>query len=90
MVIEMKNNKETFTIRDTNHFSETKGVYEMEAKAGEVEEKDEDGNEIRCKVCLCSEETEQDPLTSPCLCKGSVAKIHVGCLKQWINSKVKK
>ena len=29
-------------------------------------------------------------MISPCLCKGSLAKIHVGCLRQWINSKVKK
>ena len=39
---------------------------------------------------MCSEETENDPLISPCLCRGRLAKIHVGCLKQWINSKVKK
>lgn len=65
----------------------------MEAKPANHEngvEIDEEGHEIRCKVCLCSQETDNDPLISPCLCKGSVAKIHVGCLKQWINSKVKK
>lgn len=29
MVIEMKNNKETLTIRDTNHFNENNGVFEF-------------------------------------------------------------
>lgn len=43
-----------------------------------------------CKVCLCNEESETDPLISPCHCKGSCRMIHVGCLKTWINSKVKK
>lgn len=53
----MKTNSETLSIRDTNHFSETKGVYEMEAKPANHEngvEIDEEGHEIRCKVCLCS------------------------------------
>lgn len=46
--------------------------------------------ENNCKVCLCNEETEADPLISPCKCKGTCRLIHVGCLKTWINSKVKK
>ena len=28
MVIEMKNNKETLTIRDTNHFNDTNGAFD--------------------------------------------------------------
>ena len=43
-----------------------------------------------CKVCLCEESTEDDPLINPCQCKGSCEFIHVGCLRNWINSKVKK
>jgi E3 ubiquitin-protein ligase DOA10 len=45
---------------------------------------------LKKKVCLCSEETDEDPLISPCQCKGSLKKIHVGCLRTWINSRVKK
>ena len=43
-----------------------------------------------CKICLCDEETEADPLISPCLCKGTCSLVHAGCLKNWINSKVKR
>ena len=37
MVIEMKNNTETLTCRDTNHFKEVNGIYVIEKKeASEV------------------------------------------------------
>jgi hypothetical protein len=87
MVIEMKNNKETLTIRDTNHFNESNGIFEYK-KNNEVLESEV--SEIRCKFCLSSDETEEDPFISPCYCKGTLLIIHVGCLKKWINSKVKK
>lgn len=87
MVIEMRNNSKTSTIRGTNHFNDNNVVFEYIKK--EVIPQEE-GCQIRCKVCLCSEETDEDPLISPCKCKGSLKKIHIGCLKQWINSKVKK
>lgn len=89
MVIESKNDEETSTLRDTNHFEETNGVFEV-SKHKIDKEAITDQGERNCKVCLCDEETDDDPLISPCKCKGSCMLIHVGCLKTWINSKVKK
>lgn len=37
-----------------------------------------------CRFCLESEVTRENPLISPCLCRGSVAYIHVYCLKRWV------
>ena len=42
--------------------------------------------EIVCRICL-SEETPGDQLICPCKCSGSMGSIHVGCLKEWLNSK---
>lgn len=53
-------------------------------------ERSAEEGENNCKVCLISDESESDPLISPCNCKGSCRLIHVGCLRTWINSKVKK
>lgn len=44
----------------------------------------------QCKICLCDEASEADPMINPCACKGSCELVHVNCLKNWINSKVKK
>lgn len=81
MIIEMKTNDELLSVKGTSHFNETSGVF--------VAPKPE-GSELNCKICLCNEESPSDPLISPCKCRGTCQKIHVGCLKQWINSKVKK
>ena len=87
MVIESKNESHTFTLRNT-HFELAKGVFDVEQHRAEHAEVLE--AESNCKVCLCNDEAEEDPLISPCNCKGSCRMIHVNCLKTWINSKVKK
>lgn len=87
MVIESKNEAETFTLRDTNHFEETTGVFEISKNKPIMSAEEGENN---CKVCLINDDSEADPLISPCSCKGSCRLIHVGCLKTWINSKVKK
>jgi len=46
-----------------------------------------ENQEITCRVCLNSENTEANPLISPCGCSGSVKHIHLDCLKHWIKSK---
>lgn len=81
MVLEMRTSKEIMSVRDTSYLND--GSFVFEAPKPE-------GSEINCKVCLCNEETDTDPLIAPCMCKGSCQKIHVGCLKKWINSKVEK
>lgn len=56
MVIESKNETETHTLRDTNHFEETNGVFEISKNKIEHDQAVEAG-ENNCKVCLCNEET---------------------------------
>lgn len=90
-------------MRDTNHFEETNGVFEIKNSTvtNSVEEGSENipldrrptqitSEEANCKICLCNDVTQFDPLIAPCNCKGSCELIHVNCLKKWINSKVKK
>ena len=40
---------------------------------------------IQCRICFEGESSE-NPLISPCECKGSVRFIHEKCLKEWILS----
>jgi hypothetical protein len=54
MVIESKNDVETFTLRDTNHFEETQGIFEVAKQKAEPIPGAEEGDN-NCKVCLCNE-----------------------------------
>lgn len=83
LIIEIRNSKQTKTLKQTSHLQLNKGIHH-------VEEKPQKPLEGSCKVCLCEESTEVDPLINPCACKGSCQLIHMGCLKNWINSKVKR
>jgi hypothetical protein len=42
---------------------------------------------MECRICLegPSENREQNPLISPCLCRGTARLVHVACLFQWIH-----
>jgi len=42
-----------------------------------------------CRICLSDIEDDitQNPLVSPCHCKGTMNFIHIKCLKGWIDSK---
>jgi hypothetical protein len=44
-----------------------------------------------CRICLCeeSESKKDDPIVSPCDCKGFSGDIHVKCLQEWLNQKRK-
>ena len=48
----------------------------------------EEPSDERYRYCL-SDETE-GLLDSICQCKGGLVKIHLDCLKEWINRRVKK
>lgn len=39
---------------------------------------------MACRFCLLEEESKQDPLWTPCKCKGSVKYIHKQCLIEWL------
>ena len=79
VVLEIRSSTETETYKQTSHLELNQGNHVVENPL-----------EGSCKICLCDESTEEDPLISPCKCKGSCEFIHVGCLRNWINSKVKK
>ena len=38
-----------------------------------------------CRICLCEEESEDDPVIAVCLCKGSSGDIHLNCLQMWLS-----
>ncbi|XP_027144862.1 uncharacterized protein LOC104928472 [Larimichthys crocea] len=37
-----------------------------------------------CRICYCNDNSPENPLVSPCRCKGSMKYIHLECLKRWI------
>mmetsp|Transcript_40778 Transcript_40778/g.89125 ORF Transcript_40778/g.89125 Transcript_40778/m.89125 type:complete len:416 (+) Transcript_40778:109-1356(+) len=41
-----------------------------------------------CRICLLEGSTEDDPLVSPCKCKGSIQHVHLGCLRHWIKGRL--
>jgi len=41
-----------------------------------------------CRICLLEGSSEEDPLITPCQCKGSISHVHVGCLKHWIRDRL--
>ena len=42
-----------------------------------------------CKICLCEENDDENPLINPCNCTGSVGLTHLECLRTWLQSKIK-
>ena len=41
-----------------------------------------------CRICLYDDSDSQNPLISPCSCSGSMRYIHLGCLQQWLTSRM--
>ena len=57
--------------------------------ADEVEMKEgEKVAELACKICLSDTFTEENPMITPCTCKGTMRFIHLECLQKWLNSKI--
>ena len=46
-------------------------------------ESEGEGSEKVCYVCFQSTDTKENPLVSPCMCKGDTKYIHVECLRRW-------
>jgi hypothetical protein len=42
-----------------------------------------------CRICLSDQEEDEvnNPLVSPCNCKGSMDLVHLDCLRLWLDSK---
>ena len=41
-----------------------------------------------CRICYGDDTSTDNPLISPCICKGSMKYIHYKCLKNWLDSKI--
>lgn len=45
-------------------------------------------SEPKCRICLGTfEETDEEIIQAPCLCRGSTGRIHRSCLGQWLSMK---
>jgi len=50
---------------------------------------EETGPEEICRICLSPyEPNSNNPLITPCICKGSSQYAHFECLKKWLNFKM--
>jgi len=46
-----------------------------------------DNNDVTnkaCRICLCDDEEEDNPIVQPCKCSGTMRNVHVKCFKKWI------
>lgn len=41
-----------------------------------------------CRICLLEGPGDDDPLVTPCQCKGSIEFVHLGCLRHWIRGRL--
>jgi len=63
---------------------ETGNTYSTEANANT------DLSQTLCRICLLEGPGEEgdDPLITPCQCKGSIEFVHLGCLRHWIRGRL--
>ncbi len=43
-----------------------------------------------CRICLCEEEEEDNPIIQPCKCSGTMRNVHVKCFRTWISKQISK
>eukprot|EP00929_Paragymnodinium_shiwhaense_P013961 TRINITY_DN121816_c0_g1_i1.p1 TRINITY_DN121816_c0_g1~~TRINITY_DN121816_c0_g1_i1.p1 ORF type:complete len:458 (+),score=45.76 TRINITY_DN121816_c0_g1_i1:164-1537(+) len=51
----------------------------------------QEGHDLSCKscrICLLEGPADDDPLLAPCICKGSIEYVHLGCLRHWIKGRL--
>jgi hypothetical protein len=46
-------------------------------------------SDATCRICLDSGDTEEEGpmIMAPCLCKGGVQNVHLGCLRHWLGTR---
>lgn len=65
-----------------------------ENKSKQIKDNTEDkeeynsNNKPSCRICLCEEYDDINPLINPCKCSGTMKYIHLNCLRQLIKSKI--
>jgi len=47
----------------------------------------EESSEAQCRICLMEGSSPEDPFIQPCACSGSIANVHLGCLRQWARTR---
>jgi len=45
-------------------------------------------SQTMCRICLLEGPGEDDPLVTPCQCKGSIEYVHLACLRHWIKGRL--
>lgn len=66
----------------------------LDESSGVVYAADKDPNtgldlsQTLCRICLLEGPGEDDPLITPCQCKGSIEYVHLGCLRHWIRGRL--
>ena len=48
------------------------------------------GSTRECRICFMDENDSEELLVNPCSCKGTSEYVHIKCIQDWINSKMKK
>ncbi|KAF3853866.1 hypothetical protein F7725_014554 [Dissostichus mawsoni] len=54
------------------------------------DESTEEEEEDQCRICHGVNTSPENPLVSPCKCRGSVHYLHLDCLKQWTRSRIER
>lgn len=56
---------------------------------GGAEKEEEEEHATCCRICLMEgDDEESGRLVKPCKCSGSIAHVHVSCLRQWIRTRL--
>ena len=94
------NNKIDIKEKDENEKSENKSILKEEEpktdsnkkerinRIGKLKRIKNEDDEKQCRICFTNNE-DISPLISPCSCTGSSKYIHLQCLQQWLQSKIK-
>jgi hypothetical protein len=55
------------------------------SQSGGIDNKDSNATDEKpvCYMCFDDEDTDDNPLITPCKCRGDTRYVHVGCLRKW-------
>lgn len=82
----MKNNKKTLVVPQNSNIFKLdmqEIISEISNFVKQEENLSEEKYEKFCRICFEENNYNENPLISPCLCKGTQKFIHTDCLKEW-------
>ena len=90
---EKKNEQNIFKSKEKGEKTKNlkKSKHKVKKEKDKEKEKDTEQtpkNKAICRICYGDDTSYENPLISPCICKGSMKFIHYDCLKNWLNSKI--